>query len=303
MTTGIADLTPLLGGEYSAAYAASTDQGEVVLRINKTQGYGGDVLAHRLVGAALPMPAILGTGFDEGVHWCVSERLAGAICWELEGRAARAMAGPLCEVLDRLNAVDLRGAKGYGPVGEDGNAPYPTWRARVADLYGTSVVPPADDLAARFTPRDHAFLRRCAKIADATAHALTEQRALLHGDFNPANVLQQNDRITGLVDWGCQYGDPLLEVAGWDLFRPDFGLVETYLDRHPDLTGAQERIAHYQARYAMFAMRFFVHTGQDGKRQHQLSEWEPRFAAVTVGQPKEPSVPLRERAADVRRSR
>ncbi len=301
VTTRISGLTELLGGEYSAAYAAATDQGEVVLRINKNQGYDGDLLAQRLVGSALAMPAILGSGFDEEVHWCMSERVPGAICWELEGEAARAMAGPLCDVLDQLAAIDISGSSGYGSVGESGDAPYPTWRACVADLYGSTLVPPAEELADRLTSRDRALMQRCADVAEATAHALTEDRVLLHGDFNPSNVLQQDGIVTGLVDWGCQYGDQLLEVAGWDLFRPDFGLAETYLARHPDLTGAQERLTHYAARYAAFAVRFLVHTGQDGKREHWFEQWEPRFAAAAPGDPKGAHVPVRDRAPDVRR--
>ncbi len=275
VVSDVAEIEPLVGGEYSAAFAARSSAGPVVLRVNKNQGYDGDVYAQRFASPQLPVPAVLATGLDDGLHWCVSERCPGTILWPLEGEAARAMAEPLCDVLDALAAIDVSGTSGYGLAGTDGEAPYDSWRAYTREsLLRPVATAGLDEHDLRLTSRDQAFLARCAAITAANEAALREDRTLLMGDFNAANILHEGPRITGLVDWSPRYGDQLWEVAGFDLFRPDFGLAETYLARHPGLPAARERLAYYCARYADFVVRFFTYTEQTDKKQYCLDRWE-----------------------------
>lgn len=79
--------------------------------------------------------------------------------------------------------------------------------------------------------------------------------ALLHGDLWSGNLLVSGDRISGLIDPACYYGDPEVDFAMLNLFgRPGGDLAAEYGPLEP---GYEERRHVYQLWPAIVHLRLF----------------------------------------------
>lgn len=95
---------------------------------------------------------------------------------------------------------------------------------------------------------------------------------LVHGDLIPANVFVQDDRVTGVLDFGFMttIGDPQFDAAitasVFDMYGPNAResedlLTETFLDRFDH---DRHRYDLYRAAYAVTTNAYFGTDGKDG---------------------------------------
>jgi hygromycin-B 4-O-kinase len=155
----------------------------------------------------------------------------------------RALLPSLFAALDAARLAALSGTTGYGSWGSNGSAPYPSWRAALLDV--------GND---RLLDRIHGWRERLAASSvgirpfeEAYAHlqALAEhvpkERCLIHSDLLHYNVLVQDNRITGVLDWGCgMYGDFLYDLAWLCFWQPWYPAWQ-------DIDFREEARCHYTA--------------------------------------------------------
>ena len=102
------------------------------------------------------------------------------------------------------------------------------------------------------------------------SHLSPEQRALIHNDLwlDASNLLVQNGRVTGVIDWSnALYGDPLYEVArilwgtnwpGW-WGEADVALVR---DRFSVASDFDVRMACYSCHIGLDDLRYYAKNGR-----------------------------------------
>lgn len=132
----------------------------------------------------------------------------------------------------------------------------------------------------RFAVRPELLRREVADIDDlvpAVAAGLrglpgSDPAALVHGDLIPANVLVQDGRVSGVLDFGflTTVGDPQFDAAItasiFDMYGPNARASEEALDQ-----ALQARFGHdpnryglYRAGYAVITHAYFSADGSDG---------------------------------------
>lgn len=219
-------------GEESQAYAAVADGQRIVLRINsRREGFDKDACVAEL-WPAICAPKVMAIERLSDAWLCISERVPGVTLQAL-GRAAESCGQEVLLVLDSIAASDVSRIAGYGPFSASGIGIFPSWQAFVVAVDGPS------DL-----------------VRLVCEYQYGERRALVHGDFGSNNVLAENGRVTGVIDWSeALIGDPLYDIANLLFWRPWLECMEAqcrYLELHcANRLIDQERLIRYQVRIGL----------------------------------------------------
>jgi aminoglycoside phosphotransferase (APT) family kinase protein len=174
-------------------------------------------LVDRLRARGYPAPVFLAVGRADEVVFTVQERLPGRT---LEPAAVKAV---LPQVLD---AVELQ-----TDAGDLDDPPWPGWLLE-------SIEDGGDGYCLHATMRRHrdtaALLERLQAIARSAASGPVRRTDVVHFDLNPANVLHEDGRLTGVVDWnvpftGAAQGDRGFDVATLLFYAYDVDAVRAQL--------------------------------------------------------------------------
>ena len=211
-------------GQWSRAYTFRHDARELVVRFSALdEDFRKDRLAMRFAAPALPIPAVVEIGETDGGFYAISERAPGAFLDELDEAGTHALLPSLFGALDAMRGADLAGTMGYGIWGADGNAPHPSWRAALLDVAhdrpGDRIHGWRERLAASATglvPFEQAYDRLTELIGFCP-----DERHLIHSDLLNFNVLVDDGRISGVIDWGCaMWSDWLYDLAWFTFWAP-----------------------------------------------------------------------------------
>lgn len=289
-STDVADIQPLAGGEFSRAFAFTSNDRAYVVRlsdfVHAAEAFAKDEYAGRqFVSAALPIPRVVAIGQSGNGHFAISERVAGRRLAELSARARRALLPATLDTFAAIARADLGSSRGYGGWDAEGNGRSESWYAFLAAVM--------DDQAEGFyqhwhTLFDTSFLERdvyeavyCQMLHLATA--CPAERALLHCDYHTDNILTDGQRITGVIDWGnACYGDPLYDVAWlqwWFAKEGEPDAVASLCARHAAASHYAERIACYTYHLGLDDLRFYAKTG----RRTQYAWTRARLLALIAG--------------------
>jgi aminoglycoside phosphotransferase (APT) family kinase protein len=199
--------TPEHGATSDVAFVESPGQEALVLKRCREEPYTGWLqnefrVLRALEGTGLPVPRAIGAhteADDAGPVWMVTTRLQGTPLWDVVEGAPEdervALFEQLGEQLGRVHALDVPPEL---PVEEDQS----NWLDR------------AYHRAASYVRRHVAMA-----LPERLARRLRDRpgpmpRTLVHGDFTLDNVLAENGRITGIIDWGgASAADPRWDVT------------------------------------------------------------------------------------------
>jgi hygromycin-B 4-O-kinase len=250
----LGDVQPLAGGFFSRAYACQVGGQEYVVRLNRAahaaESFAKDAYALRHFAAPdLPIPRVIASGMVGEDAWAISDRAPGRTLDQHTPAVRRALLPATLDALDAIGRADVSASRGYGYWDAHGNGPFARWRDFLTAINEDQTEGYYQNWHALF--RD-SFLER--DVFDAVyrrmlqlAEHCPEERALVHNDYQYENILADERRITGVIDWGNgMYGDPLYDVArllalaarpGWwhadgaDVLRARFGHLPRYDER------------------------------------------------------------------------
>jgi hygromycin-B 4-O-kinase len=239
------ELSAIPGGDDSQVFRLQRGDCSFILRLNRSAaGFQKDEFVYRrFARPELPIPGIIQLGQAEGEFFCLSEAAPGRTLQDLSPHELTCTLEPAARALGAIAESTLgEGMTGYGPFNSTGIAPYRTWHDFLVDL-----LDPAghDPIANRFL---------------SLANRVPETRALIHGDFGSNNVLTQDGRITGVIDWSeAMFGDQLYDIANIFFWRTWLDCMEqpaAYFERNLPLDEAQrEHLLCYQLRIGLNEIR------------------------------------------------
>lgn len=232
------------------------DTGELIIRLPRHAGACRDLAREAEVLSALagrlplPIPSVNVIGFASGIA-AVHPKLGGTPLLDLVGMSdalRRQLAGGLALFLRALHALPLdtlgMPAEAYDPQAE--------WRALLADI-DQRILPllPAD-IAAEVRGRFERFL---------SGNDLPHAMAIIHGDFGTGNILVDDGRVSGVIDFGgCAIGDP-----AYDLASLSAGLGDDFLallrPHYPGIEAISERIGFYRSTFPLLDVLFGLEHG------------------------------------------
>ena len=265
------DVREIGRGVWSVAYAFTSQGRELVARFGTHRyDFEKDRIAAAYAADDLPIPRVLEIveAFD-GAYCAVSERVFGRHLEALDGDEMSVCLPSLFRTLDALHRVDVSRTDGYGMWDESGKGAHASWQ--------DALVAVGDDRAHHRThgwrarlgaskEREGQFEEALACVR-SLAGSMPPARYLIHNDPLAGNVLVDDARITGVIDWGCSmYGDFVYDLAHFVFWRNwytawreiDF-VAEA--ERHYERVGLdvprfRERLACYQIQIGLDSCAF-----------------------------------------------
>jgi len=244
----IKTLSPLKGGEWSAAHKFSIDGRDFVIRVSHTaDNFRRDSAAAGWSSPALPIPQIIKLDSYQEHYYAVSPFFRGEAFESLSAaELERAIPGFL-SMMCALRSVNLDSTTGFGTLTAAGSGTFRSWQEALLDVnsdraenlnHGWSKALDRFPEARRRYDRFYEKLSRLVKYCP-------EQRRVIHSDLLYANLLMHDGKISAVLDWGCaMIGDPVYDIAIFAFFEPWFpaftqvGLIEkmrrSFLDESPD---------------------------------------------------------------------
>lgn len=208
------NLVPLASGDWSRAYAFLLDGRDMIIRFGAYRSdFEKDQAMGRFSMASLPIPKVIEIGETGSEFFAVSERIPGdKHLDELDESEIRVLLPQLLDALYKLQKQDLTSTEKVGLWHPDG-----TGRSWGDELL--SIAEPRDRLAGwrekldKFSRETSIFDAGVLKLSELAPH-LPEVRGIVHNDLLNRNVLVDNNKLTGVFDWGnAFYGDPLYDHA------------------------------------------------------------------------------------------
>jgi aminoglycoside phosphotransferase (APT) family kinase protein len=192
---------------------------EVVVRLL------GDPLRLAMEVALLGRVAAAGTVPVAEVVWARPDPPAAMVQRRLPGHrladvadAPDELRADVVRVLRAIHDVDVT-AGGAGNLGPDLAGEEPTFGAWFVDRVR------AEAGAASLTAHERRLAERALGVLDRARPRLDGQPSgLVHGDFQPTNLLVDGRRVTGVLDWeAAKAGPPWLDLGWWDWWRAVVG--------------------------------------------------------------------------------
>jgi hypothetical protein len=166
----------------------------------------------RLVGSlrarGYPAPEFIGIGSADGTVFTVQRRLPGVSLEPDPGLPV--CAGTLAALLpDLISVIELQ-----QDAGDLARPPWPAWLIDTIQVGG-------DGYCLHATMRRRAdtavILDRVGRLAAVHAHGPVRTSDVVHFDFSPANILHDNGRLCGVVDWNVPFAAASQGDRGFDL--------------------------------------------------------------------------------------
>ena len=216
----VSDVEELQPGGWSSAYSFRSGQHDLILRVgDHAEDFNKERYASTWHVAGVPVPEVLDLGEAFNGFYIVSQRHEGQKLADLDpSRVPRAIES-LFEVVVAMRQIRLPG-RGFGIWRTpDCNAPATTWGEHLRSVGSrdeSRLVGWRRKLAAH--PRaNSAFQQGCAVVEELTTD-LPDTRGLVHADLLLNHLVDGDDGVTAVFDWGnALAGDPLYDIA-WILY-------------------------------------------------------------------------------------
>ena len=229
---------PLTGGKVNSNYKLTLNgiPGTAVLRLyargRKTCQLERDVLGR--VRGTLPAPAVLHDGSEHELPFLITSWVPGTLLSTALSNSQKdhcSLGQNAGSALAKTHAVTYSKSGFFGP-GLDIRETFQPGQAALLSFVRPALEGRASKrLGADLTERLQTLIGWSAPFLDD----LPSQASLIHSDFNPPNLMTENGRISGVLDWEFAHaGNPLTDIANMlrprDYQSPEFnkGFIEAY---------------------------------------------------------------------------
>lgn len=233
-------------GKHSDVFAYIHSGQEYIARVNVTdEGFLKDTYAYEnFSNSKILIPKILEAGkFNENLFFCISEKVSGETAKEQYNKQDFSSLPIQFETVEAIKAIPIHpNDSGFGKWKAGGQTEYDF------DKYFTEIC--TGGLSDWNVFKDVSYFDKdfvqylLAQIQRYSSHSMGV-RELVHGDFGGSNLLVNNGKVSGIIDWAHSfYGDHFWDVGRIVLFCPNKKVTtEAALNFYKDLPNFKERIA------------------------------------------------------------
>ncbi len=245
------------------AYSFYTPEGSYVIRVGADlESFRKDKLAYHLFSAPdLPIPKTLDLGkFNKQDTYSITECMAGKPIDVSEREYTDPRLSSLIRVVEAMRRSKLPQTAGFGPLNgvSKSCAFYKTWKSYLLGVYEESLVGTSSDgevfrngdVLYQEAIQDRKLFEKAYYKMQELLPLCPEEKYLIHGNFTLANLLAEQDQITGVLGWAdMSCGDFLYDIASVEYYSGHQyaqAFKAYYLDRQMEVPNLEERILCYK---------------------------------------------------------
>lgn len=264
--------TSIKGGESSQAFSFDVDDESFVIRVNRDlSAFEKDKYSFvNFHSKFIPIPEVIKIGtFNEKYHYAISRKVEGRTLDMLSDVEYGEIFPELISILDIVHSIDISKTYGFGKWEADGSVEAQTWKEYVLNVknYVLATESKPSLFETSFLEKD-LWEEVYERIKELLIYC-PEERYLVHGDYGSDNVISDNGKITGVIDWaGAKYGDFLYDVAWLNFWNPQknpINFFKNYYESKKLSKNFSERVMCYQLRIGLSSLSFFAYSDQEEK--------------------------------------
>jgi hygromycin-B 4-O-kinase len=232
----------LASGAWSECFAFGDRGAQLVVKFGKhLEDFAKDQVAGRYRRPGLPVPELLQLGEAFDGYFAISQRVYGIPIEKLDHDGWQEILAEVMETLDIERTVDITQTAGFGMWDGEGNGSHGSWKEYLLsvdrDVPGERIS--GWRQALRNSPKGEGpYQEGLSRLSEIVGNC-PEIRTLVHSDLH-LNMLVQDGKVTGIIDWGCAlYGDFLYEHAR-------FAFLSTYYEATKPIDFVAESRAHLE---------------------------------------------------------
>ncbi|NIK71805.1 aminoglycoside phosphotransferase family protein [Paenibacillus sp. BK720] len=271
---GATELAQLSGGNISSVFAFMHAGKGYVVKFSDLKGaYETERYVSELLTAqGIPFPKCVAYGTTERLSYAITERIEGRLLSDCTLEEQKRLLPELFDILTGMVKAEVQSTNGYGWIEADGNGAYSTWKDFVIAVN-------AEEQTGFWENWQELYRTSCLERAvyeEIYNRLMTyvpynaPYRSFVHGDFHQWNVLSDGQRVTGIIDGNCLYGDPLIDLAVLDRHMPWNGVISAY-----EAYRAKTAIEHPQFRERLMGAYYLK--GLDGLRFYAKMGWNEAY--------------------------
>ena len=207
-------LQDVVSGMDSLVYSYNSGETEYIIRINsKIEGFKKDEYAYNnFRNEIIKIPKVIEYGSFFHDYYCISKKIKGVTFQDTDENKIEKLLPDIFKIMEEINKFDIKNTTGYGVIDiNTNNAFFKSWKDYLLDIFSNEY---NWNLIYQKNYLDKSLLEEAILTFKSLLPSCKETRKLLHGDFGSNNVLVNNLKITGIIDWDlASYGDPLYEIA------------------------------------------------------------------------------------------
>ncbi len=219
-------IQPLISDNNRVISAETSDGKRLIIRASRQKG-GNKFASEKMIldlleNLGIPVPHVIAIDYTKRIipdrSISVSERLPGKTFTgdsTKEGVVDPILLRQIGSMLKRIHNVEI--GTGFGFLDEQGKGSHKSWEEFVLDPFRSERLKFLVDNGLI----NEVDLRQAINFANSKKHLLTNcPRKLLHGDFALSNILQENNKLTGIIDFeNAKAGDPLWDIAHFAVYE------------------------------------------------------------------------------------
>ncbi|MCJ8009612.1 helix-turn-helix domain-containing protein [Lederbergia wuyishanensis] len=247
------DFKELSGGLVSQTYSFNTEISKYVFQVgNRPEVYEKEKWVYNHYNHLLPLRNVLKVEVEDGVAYSISNYIEGKKLFDLNSQELLDIVPSIMKTLEILESIEVTEQNGYGRYDNNGHGAYPTWEDFIKAVYNEKIY-------------NWAPLERNGLDSSVVTNALQKLKShinsisigkknMIHGDLGSFNLLAENGKITGIIDWSLSlYGDHLYDKANilfWneDKLQP---LIQQIRNKYIDSPEAKEKVYCYMLRIGL----------------------------------------------------
>jgi hygromycin-B 4-O-kinase len=271
-------LTPLKGGEWSAAYRFAIEGKSYVIRLSHTDdNFRRDAIAARWSSPDLPIPRIITIDQYHDQFYAISTFSQGEAFENLSAEDMKLTLPSFLSMMTALQSVDMDSFSGYGTITPEGNGAFRSWTEALLDVdkdHQKSLTHGWSQSLAAY-PEQHGKVRRFYTFLCDMVQFCPDIKRVIHSDLIYQNLLVHDHRISAVLDWGCaMIGDPVYDIAWFAFYEPWFpvfsqidligAMRRSYLEQSAnDSSNFQQRMGAYQIHLTIATIAYCAISNRD----------------------------------------
>ena len=275
----VKNITFIGSGFFSFAYSFESNNIPYVLRIGTSlKAFDKDDFAYINFSNNLNnIPKVLEKGKINDKFYCITEKIAGKEISSLDTDSLKKVLPSIMENHLKIIQINTDKFSNFGYINlltYKGNSL--SWHDFITkiDVWLKTILIPTNvkyqDWDKLFDKKDFdkPFFDKCYQELIKLAKFLPEKKFIVHGDFGNSNMLCENNKVTGIIDWAeFMVGDFLYDLAYMDYYNDKISYKDEfkafYIKNNINISFYDERIRCYQIYMTLLSMFIYFNRNME----------------------------------------
>lgn len=243
---------------------------EYVLSLSESNkaNFHNKYLSELLMKNNINIKKLISSGYYNEFYYEIHTKIVGETLRDISGERFYKLLPKIALNLKKINCIDISNCEGFGWFDENGQGAYASLQDFLQGFFHEKQSGYWKNWYELFEGDilDRDIFQNLYDTMLAMSKYCEGRRYLVHGDFHLGNIIMDDDKITGIIDWdNAMYGDFIYDIATLQGTLPQYNIAEMFKEYYE---ANNTRIPYFDERFkcmslckGLDSLRFFAKHG------------------------------------------